>query len=133
MCRVCLTSWLILEAFWLLHTFLLISEENIDSFLSHQRDPLLSYRDVSQSQSVRRMVRPQRRCHLSCQLLPLRNYMVKSESADKDSGVNISSFFILLQRFVRAEGRANEAFWISACKLLPPKLWHTALGVRHCA
>ncbi|XP_075022248.1 centrosome-associated protein CEP250-like [Calonectris borealis] len=35
------------------------------------------------------------------------------------------------ERFVRAEGRANEAFWIYTCKLLPPKLWDTALGVRH--
>ena len=36
------------------------------------------------------------------------------------------SFLILLQRFVRAEGRATEAFWIYTCKLLPPELWRTA-------
>lgn len=54
-----------------------------------------------------------------------------SEPADKDGGVNITSFLILLQRFVRAEGRANEAFWIYTCKLLPPKLWRTALGTRY--
>ena len=132
MCRVCLTSWLILEAFWLLHTILLVSEENIDSFLSHQRDPLLSYRDVSRSQSVRRMVIPSEDVTFPASFYHCTITCFKSESADKDDDVNISAFFIILQRFVRAEGRANEAFWISACKLLPPKLWHTALGVRHC-
>ena len=40
------------------------------------------------------------------------------------------SFLILLQRFVRAEGRADEAFWICTCKLLPPELWRAALGAR---
>ena len=44
--------------------------------------------------------------------------------------MNMISFLILLQRFVRAEGRATEAFWIYTCKLLPPKLWRTAPGVR---
>ncbi|XP_074701697.1 centrosome-associated protein CEP250-like isoform X3 [Strix aluco] len=35
-----------------------------------------------------------------------------------------------LMRFVRAEGRADEAFWLCTCKLLPPELWRAALGAR---
>jgi len=57
---------------------------------------------------------------------------LRRESADRDGGVNIGSFFILLQRFVRAEGRADESFWIHTCKLLPPELCCAALGVHHC-
>ncbi|XP_074705115.1 uncharacterized protein LOC141933906 isoform X1 [Strix aluco] len=34
------------------------------------------------------------------------------------------------QRCVRAEGRAEEAFWLCTCKLLPPALWRAALGAR---
>ena len=40
------------------------------------------------------------------------------------------SFLILLQRCVRAEGRAEEAFWLCTCKLIPPELWRAALGAR---
>ncbi|XP_074746689.1 centrosome-associated protein CEP250-like isoform X3 [Strix uralensis] len=35
-----------------------------------------------------------------------------------------------LMRCVRAEGRADEAFWLCTCKLLPPELWRAALGAR---
>lgn len=52
---------------------------------------------------------------------------VRSESADRAGGVNVGSSFVLLQRFVRAEGRANEAFWVCNGKLLPSKLQRDVL------
>ncbi|KAM9650025.1 uncharacterized protein ACIBXB_012002 [Morphnus guianensis] len=44
------TATLIPEAFWLFHTFRLISEGKIDSFLNHQIDPLPKDQDVDLSE-----------------------------------------------------------------------------------